>query len=428
MRVACFDCFGGASGNMIMGALVDAGLSLDALERELRRLPVEGWTIRAEPVRKRGIGALYLDVAVEGEDHHASTSAHHEPHAAHHEPHAAHHEPHAHRTLADVLAIVRAAGFPSAVEKTASAIYHRLGEAEARVHRVPIEEIAFHEVGQIDAIVDIAGAALGLYMLDIDRVYCSRLPSGRGTTHAAHGVLPSPPPATMELLRGFPCHDVDIDAELVTPTGAAILTTVAQFTPRPAFTVRGIGYGSGRSDFPFANVLRVVIGDVLAGAQSEVLSSDSNGAGDIEQLETNIDDMNPQVYEHVFEHLFAAGAVDVWAVPAQMKKGRPGTIVGVLVPPDRADAVVAVLLAETTTIGVRRWTARRDVAIRTIESIDSEMGTFRVKIMQTPAGPRARPEYEDVRAIAHRDGAALIDVMRRAEQFADEWLLSRSRQ
>jgi pyridinium-3,5-bisthiocarboxylic acid mononucleotide nickel chelatase len=421
MRIACFDCFGGASGNMIMGALVDAGLSLDALERELRRLPVEGWTIRAEPVRKRGIGALYLDVAVEGEDHHSSASAHHSSASAHHEPHA-------HRTLADVLAIVRAAGFPSAVEKTASAIYHRLGEAEARVHRVPIEEIAFHEVGQIDAIVDIAGAALGLYMLDIDRVYCSRFPCGRGTTHAAHGALPSPPPATMELLRGFPCHDVDIDAELVTPTGAAILTTVAQFTPRPAFTVRGIGYGSGRSDFPFANVLRVVIGDVLSGAQSEALSSDSNGAGDIEQLETNIDDMNPQVYEHVFEHLFAAGAVDVWAVPAQMKKGRPGTIVGVLVPPDRADAVVAVLLAETTTIGVRRWTARRDVAIRTVESIDSEMGTFRVKIMQTPAGPRARPEYEDVRAIAHRDGAALIDVMRRAEQFADEWLRSRSRQ
>jgi uncharacterized protein (TIGR00299 family) protein len=414
VRIACFDCFGGASGNMIMGALVDAGLSIDALERELRRLPVEGWTIRAEPVRKRGIGALYLDVAVEGEDHHASGSTQHEPHA--------------HRTLADVLAIVRAAGFPSAVEKTACAIYHRLGEAESRVHRVPIDEIAFHEVGQIDAIVDIAGAALGLYMLDIDRVYCSRLPCGRGTTHAAHGVLPSPPPATMELLRGFPCHDVDIDAELVTPTGAAILTTVAQFTPRPPFTVRGVGYGSGRSDFPFANVLRVVFGDVLAGAHPEVLSSDTNGTGDIEQLETNIDDMNPQMYEHVFERLFAAGAVDVWTVPAQMKKGRPGTLVGVLAPPDRADAVVAVLLAETTTIGVRRWTVHRDMAIRTVESIDSEMGSFRVKIMQSPAGPRARPEYEDVRAIAHRDGAALIDVMRRAEQLADEWLLARSRQ
>jgi hypothetical protein len=413
VRIACFDCFGGASGNMIMGALVDAGLSIDALERELRRLPVEGWSMRAEPVRKRGLGALYLDVTVAGEDHHAGAAS-------------SHHEPHAHRTLADVLAIVRAAGFPSAVEKTACAIYHRLGEAEARVHRVPIDEIAFHEVGQIDAIVDIAGAALGLYMLDIDRVYCSRLPCGRGTTHSAHGVLPSPPPATMELLRGFPCHDIDIDEELVTPTGAAILTTVAQFTPRPAFTVRGIGYGSGRSDFPFANVLRVVIGDVLAGAQLEDAPSNANGSGDIEQLETNIDDMNPQLYEHVFERLFAAGAVDVWTLPAQMKKGRPGTILSVLAPPDRADAVVAVLLAETTTIGVRRWTVHRDVGIRTGESIDTEIGAFRVKITQTPAGPRARPEYEDVRAIARRDGAALIDVMRRAEQLADEWLLARS--
>jgi uncharacterized protein (TIGR00299 family) protein len=416
MRVACFDCFGGASGNMIMGALVDAGLSIDALERELRRLPLEGWSIHAEPVHKRGLGALYLDITVPGEDHHAAVAPH--------EPHA--HEPHAHRTLADVIAIVRAAGFPTAVEKTACAIYHRLGEAEARVHRVPIDQIAFHEVGQIDAIVDIAGAALGLYMLDIDRVYCSRLPCGRGTTHAAHGALPSPPPATMELLRGFPCHDVDIDAELVTPTGAAILTTVAQFTPRPAMTVRGIGYGSGRSDFPFANVLRVVIGDALADAGSEAALPRSNGTGQIEQLETNIDDMNPQLYEHVFERLFAAGAVDVWTIPAQMKKGRPGTVLSVLAPGDRADAVVAVLLAETTTIGVRRWAVHRDVGIRTVESIDTEMGSFRVKITQTPAGPRARPEYDDVRAIARRDGAALIDVMRRAEQLADEWLLARS--
>jgi uncharacterized protein (TIGR00299 family) protein len=413
VRVACFDCFGGASGNMIMGALVDAGLSIDALERELRRLPVEGWSMRAEPARKRGLGALYLDVAVEGEDHHGGIGS-------------SRHEPHAHRKLADVLAIVRAAGFPAAVEKTACAIYHRLGEAEARVHRVPVDEIAFHEVGQIDAIVDIAGAALGFYMLDIERVYCSRLPCGRGTIHAAHGALPSPPPATMELLRGFPCYDIDIDAELVTPTGAAILTTVAQFSSRPAMTVRGIGYGSGRSDFPFANVLRVVIGDVLADSPSEAASSNANGSGDVEQLETNIDDMNPQLYEHVFERLFAAGAVDVWTVPAQMKKGRPGTVVGVLAPLDRADAVVAVLLAETTTIGVRRWTVRRDVGLRTVESIDTAIGSFRVKITQTPAGPRARPEYDDVRAIARRDGAALIDVMRRAEHLADEWLAARS--
>jgi uncharacterized protein (DUF111 family) len=173
-------------------------------------------------------------------------------------------------------------------------------------------------------------------------------------------------------------------------------------------------------------VLRVVIGDALADAGSEAALPRSNGTGQIEQLETNIDDMNPQLYEHVFERLFAAGAVDVWTIPAQMKKGRPGTVLSVLAPSDRADAVVAVLLAETTTIGVRRWAVHRDVGIRTVESIDTEMGSFRVKITQTPAGPRARPEYDDVRAIARRDGAALIDVMRRAEQLADEWLLARS--
>ena len=416
MRIACFDCFAGASGNMILGALVDAGLSIDALERELRRLPVEGWTMHAETVRKRGIGALYLDVDVPGEDHdfdRVSSASHGSP--LHH-----------HRTLNDVLAIVRAAGFPAAVEKTACAIYHRLGEAEARVHRKPLDEIAFHEVGQIDAIVDIAGAALGLFMLDIDRVYCSRLPCGRGTIHAAHGTMPSPPPATMELLRGFPSYDIDVDGELVTPTGAAILTTVAQFGLRPPMTVRGIGYGSGRSDFPFANVLRVVIGDVLTD-DAAAGAAGANGAGDIEQIETNIDDMNPQIYEHLFEQLFAAGAVDVWASPAQMKKGRPGTIVSALAPAERSDAVVATLLAETTTIGVRRWMARRTIGIRTEENIDSEMGSFRVKITQTPAGPRARPEYEDVRALARRDGAALVDVMRRAEHIADEWLAGKLR-
>ena len=404
---------------MIMGALVDAGLSIDALERELRRLPIERWSIHAEPVRKRGIGALYLDVAVPGEDHDHATASYSSPLQVERR--------HGHRTLADVLSIVRAARFPAAVEKTACAIYHRLGEAEARVHRVPVEEIAFHEVGQIDAIVDIAGAALGLYMLDIERAYCSRLPCGRGNIHAAHGVMPSPPPATMELLRGFPCYDVDVEGELVTPTGAAILTTVAQFSLRPPITVRGIGYGSGRSDFPFANVLRVVIGDVLADKTSAAATANANGSGLIEQIETNIDDMNPQLYEHLVERLFAAGAVDVWTVPAQMKKGRPGTVVGALATPDRADAVVAALLAETTTIGVRRWPAERTVGIRHIETIDSEMGSFRVKITQTPAGPRARPEYEDVRAIARRDGAALIDVMRRAERIADEWLMARTR-
>ena len=443
MRIAYFDCFAGASGNMILGALVDAGLSLDALERELRRLPVSGWTMSARPVHKRGLGALYLDVSVPGEDHdrdHHDDHHHHDHHQHDHdasiseagasfsegadvsrpgrETNAEHHEHGPHRTLADVLTIIRGGALPEAVEKTARAIFHRLGEAEARVHRKPLSEIAFHEVGQIDAIVDIVGAALGLYMLDIEQVHCSPLPCGHGTIASAHGRLPSPAPATMELLRGAPTYDVDVDGELVTPTGAAILTTVAKFSPRPPMTVRAVGYGSGRSDFPFANVLRVIIGDV-----PEAPNAPSAGSADaVEQIETNIDDMNPQAYEHVFERLFAAGALDVWTTPAHMKKGRPGILLTALAPAERAEAVIASLLTETTSIGIRHWTARRAVNARSIHTIETEMGAVRVKVVQTPAGPRARPEYDDVKAIAHRDGAALVDVMRKAERAADEWL------
>ncbi len=410
MRIAYFDCFAGASGNMILGALVDAGLSLDALERELRRLPVSGWSISANPVQKRGLGALYLDVSVPGEDH-----DHH--HDGHHGE-TAHHGHGAHRTLADVLAVIRGGALPEAVEKTARAIFHRLGEAEARVHRASIDEIAFHEVGQVDAIVDIVGAALGLYMLDIEQAFCSPLPCGHGSIEAAHGTLPSPAPATLELLRGAPTYDVDVNGELVTPTGAAILTTVARFSPRPPMTIRAIGYGSGRSDFPFANVLRVIIGDV-----ADASSGSSSGTSDaVEQIETNIDDMNPQAYEHVFEQLFAAGALDVWTVAAHMKKDRPGTILTALAPVERAEAVIAALLTETTSIGARRWTAQRSVNPRTIHSIETEFGAIRVKVVQTPAGPRARPEYEDVKTIAHRTGGSLLDVMRKAERAADEWL------
>jgi len=416
VRIAYFDCFAGASGNMILGSLVDAGLSLDALERELRRLPVSGWTMNARPVHKRGLGALYLDVSVPGEDHDHDHD--HDHHHAGHEGDAADHEHGPHRTLADVLAVIRGGALPEAVEKTARAIFHRLGEAEARVHRKPLSEIAFHEVGQIDAIVDIVGAALGLYMLDIDQVHCSPLPCGHGTISSAHGRLPSPAPATMELLRGAPTYDVDVDGELVTPTGAAILTTVATFAPRPPMTVRAIGYGSGRSDFPFANVLRVIIGDVAAAPSAGTAASPDA----VEQIETNIDDMNPQAYEHVFERLFAAGALDVWTTPAHMKKGRPGILLTALAPAERAEAVIASLLTETTSIGIRHWTARRAVSARSIHTIETGIGAIRVKVVQTPAGPRARPEYDDVKAIAHRDGTALVDVMRVAERAADEWL------
>lgn len=399
MKIAYFDCFSGASGNMIVGALIDAGLSLDALERELRKLPVRGFDIRAQRVDKRGLAALYLDVRVPGEDGQADHS-----HAAHH------HEGIAHRKLTDVLQILREAHFPDVVEAMAAQIYRRLAQAEGRVHGVPADEIAFHEVGQIDAIVDIAGAALGLYSLGIEKVFCSPLPCGRGRTRSAHGEMPSPAPATMELLRDIPTYQLDVDGEFVTPTGAAILTSIASFETRPAMTIGGIGYGAGSSDFPFPNVLRVLVGDSLQREQG------AQHPDDIVQLETNIDDMNPQLYEHVIERLFASGALDVWTQAVTMKKGRPGIVLCALSAQERAQAVAEIMLAETTSIGVRSWNARRVILPRLVKTVVTAFGPVRVKIVEGPTGKRARPEYEDVRGIAQREGKPLAQVMERVER------------
>ena len=412
MSIAFFDCFGGASGNMILGALADAGLDIDALERELRRLPVSGWTIERRPVHKAGLGALYLDVVVAGEDSHAADH---------------HHEGHAHRSLADVLDIIRAARFAHDIEARMIAIFERLAAAEARVHRVPVDQIAFHEVGQIDAIVDVSAAVLGLRMLDVDDVFCSPLPCGRGTVRSAHGSLPSPSPATLDLLRDVPTYSVDLDAEMVTPTGAAILTSLASFGVRPPMTVERIGYGAGRSDFPFPNVLRMSIGQRARALGPVDERSRGNGRDsgtderDAVQLETNIDDMSPQVYEHVLERLMASGALDVWLQSIQMKKGRPGTLLCVLAPPHLADELSDLMMAETTTIGVRRWPVQRRVAPRALELVATSFGPVRVKVITSPSGVRARAEYEDCREIAQRTGMPLVDVMRRIEAQLDEW-------
>lgn len=397
---------------------MDAGLSLEALERELRKLPVSGFHMHAERVGKRGLAATYLDVHVPGEDDNAHEGGHHQ--ASHRstrktpQPHA--HEGIAHRKLGDVLAILRAAGFPSAVEEMAAATYRRLAHAEARVHGVAVDHIAFHEVGQIDAIVDIAGAALGLHLLGIERVFCSALPCGRGRIKSAHGEMPSPAPATVELLRDVPTYDLAVDGEFVTPTGAAILTTVASFDPRPDMTLANVGYGAGRSDFPFPNVLRVLIGDAIeAGAVT-------SAPDEVVQIETNIDDMNPQLYGHVAERLFASGALDVWTQAAGMKKGRPGIVLSALVAPAHAAAVEVAMLAETTSIGVRSWRARRVVLPRKTQTLSTTVGSVRVKIVDGPGGRRARPEYDDVRAIAVREGKPLADIMATVEREVAELL------
>lgn len=420
MRIAYFDCFAGASGNMILGSLVDAGLSVTALERELRRLPVQGWSIRAERVRKRGLAALYLDVHVPGEDAAHDDRAHPAEH---------HHEGMAHRKLSDVLAILRAARFPQKLEETAEKIYRRLAEAEARVHGEPAEQVLFHEVGQVDAIIDVAGAVLALDLLGIEAVYASALPLGTGRISSAHGVMPSPAPATLELLRGLPTYQLDAAEEFVTPTGAAILTTLASFEQRPPMRLTQIGYGSGRSDFQFPNVLRVLVGetDDVHSLSDRQGSNGQATASEVVQLEANIDDMNPQLYEAVMERLFAGGALDVWTHPVSMKKGRTGTVLSMLAAPERADELAALVLAETSSIGVRRWSTLRDALPRREELVATSLGSVRVKLVETPAGIRARPEYDDCRRIAEQKQIALLDVMRDVECDVAAWLRNRER-
>jgi uncharacterized protein (TIGR00299 family) protein len=424
MKIAVFDCFAGASGNMILGSLVHAGLPVERLVQELRRLPVEGWDIHARSVTKRGLAAVYLDVRVPGEDLTAHDAHTHDEHTVDkHEPHedaprrdAAHadhrHEGMAHRRLADVLSIVHAAAFPADVERTAEAIFRRLAQAEAKVHGTSIDEVIFHEVGQIDAILDICGAALALHMLGIDAVYCSALPYGSGRIHSAHGEMPSPAPATVDLLRDAPVVRLDTDGEFVTPTGAAILTTLASFATPPAMRLTSSGYGAGRSDFPFPNVLRVLIGEAPAAGEPREAKAPGGRAV---QLAANIDDMSPEVIAHVTERLFAAGALDVWTEAAAMKKGRPGIVLCALCTPEGESAVSQVLLTETTTIGLRAWDVRRTVLERRVHTVATSFGPVRVKVVESPAGLRAKPEYEDCRVIAEREGLPLLEVMRRIE-------------
>ncbi|MDQ6780933.1 MAG: nickel pincer cofactor biosynthesis protein LarC [Candidatus Eremiobacteraeota bacterium] len=413
MRIAYFDCFAGASGNMILGSLVDAGLDLGALQRELRRLPVAGWSMHAQRVSKHGLAALYLDIDVPGEDgraHDLSPAAGHQ------------HEGLAHRQLRDVLTILQRAHFSHPIEERAARIYRRLAQAEAAVHGTTAEEVVFHEVGQVDAIIDIAGAALALDLLGIEKVYASALPCGTGRIHSAHGSMPSPAPATMELLRGVPSYQLELAQETVTPTGAAILTEIASFDPRPPMRIDKIGYGSGRSDFPFPNVVRVLIGQTL---ESPALAAPDT-PGTVMQTEANIDDMNPQLFEAVMEQLFAGGALDAWLQPVTMKHGRPGVVVSVLCEPERADAISTVLLANTTTIGVRRWAVQREVLARRSESVETSLGVVRVKIVDGPAGTRARAEYADCARIAAQRQLPLLDVMNAVEREVAAWLAART--
>jgi uncharacterized protein (TIGR00299 family) protein len=400
VNVAYVEMIGGASGNMLLGAFVDAGLEPAALESALRTIPVEGWAIECRPVEKRGIAATYFDFVVPGEDHHAHEHAD---------------RPRAHgRHLDEVLAIVAASGLSAAQKARASSIYVRLAEAEAKVHGKSAERVHFHEVGAIDAILDVAGACVALDLLEIEAVYCSAFPIGRGSILMDHGRYPNPPPATAELLRDAPTYDAGIEGEMVTTTGAAILTALVERAgERPAMRAARIGYGAGRSDFALPNVLRASIG------QLQPAGGDPGGTDhdEVAVLEANIDDMSPQHFEIAIERVLAAGAYDVWLAPVTMKKLRPGVIFGALAPPSREAAVARTMLAETSTLGVRVRRERRYTLPRHIEHVSTPLGPVRVKTATVDGQPRRTLEYEDVARIARECRRPIAEIAARLEEF-----------
>jgi uncharacterized protein (TIGR00299 family) protein len=383
VRVAYFDCPSGAAGDMIMAALVDAGLPFDTFRAELRKLALTGWDLVRREVRRGAFRATKIDVAIDqaAHDHH--------------------------RSLADVLAVLDASSLAVAVRERAATIFGRLADAEARVHGTSRDEVHFHEVGAVDAIVDVTGAALGLAMLGIDAVHVSALPLGGGFVEVAHGRIPVPAPGTVELLRGFPVIDTGVQAELVTPTGAAILTTLAQPAVRmPPMVVRAVGYGAGTRDLPgMPNVLRCFVGDT--GIES--------GRETIVQLETTIDDMSPQLYEPLMERLFEAGALDVFLSPVVMKRSRPGTVLTALCARAALDAVSRVIFEESSTIGLR-WSEReRATLARETVTLTTTYGAIPFKVSRLhDRVVTVTPEFSVVARLAREKSLPVREVLDQA--------------
>jgi len=368
--IAYFDCFSGISGDMLLGALVDAGLAIEDLRADLARLPLSGYEISATRVSKGGLAATLVSVKAE--------------------------QAPAHRRLHDILDILARADLPGEVTHPARKVFERLAAAEARVHGHAVEEVHFHEVGAVDAIVDIVGAFCGLRRLGIEEVYASALPLGGGWVDTAHGRLPVPAPATVELLRGVPTYGGPVDAELVTPTGAAILTTICRkFGSMPPMTMAAVGWGAGTRDLPQPNLLRLFLGEPSKQPREQQLA----------MIETNIDDMSAELFGYVMERLLEAGALDVYYTPIVMKKSRPATLVSVLCEPPLVGALTEMLFRETTTLGLRVTEVSRRCLDREWRELQTQYGPVRVKIgWLNDEILNIAPEYEDCARIAREKG------------------------
>jgi uncharacterized protein (TIGR00299 family) protein len=443
MRIAYLECFSGVSGDMFLGALIDAGVPPRVLEETVAALDV-GARLEISRVVRSGISATKVDVWVDGEkdlpreeywakqdEARAPANSHHE-HDHHSHDHGHHHDhehssgaqvsradapaPHEHthphsRGLTEIREIIGKAAISDNAKKTAIAIFEALGTAEAKIHATSIEKVHFHEVGAVDAMVDIVCAAVGAEVLGADEIVCSPLNVGGGTVQCAHGTFPVPAPATVELLKDAPVYSSGVQAELVTPTGAAIVKTLAKrFAAFPEMKLEKSGYGAGTREFPgLPNVVRLTIGEAASTLAAKTASET------VTVLEANLDDLNPQVFGYVLDRLLEEGALDVFGMPVQMKKNRPGTLLTVLCKPEDAAKLTQLIFTETTTLGVRRRDEVRQTLARRWENVRTQWGEVRIKIASMNGTvTNYAPEYEDCRRIASEHRVPLKTVMQEA--------------
>ncbi|MCK4324150.1 MAG: nickel pincer cofactor biosynthesis protein LarC [Armatimonadetes bacterium] len=399
MRIGYLDIAVGISGDMTLGALADAGVELSRLRQQLRGLPVTEWEITAEKVSKGGIQATKVTVTTTRSD--GATD------------HRAHGQHASYTELRDVIA---GADLPLDVVNSSLQVLDSIAQAEANVHGVSLDEVHFHELAGIDTLIDIVGSVIGLRMLEVEKLYCSALPVSHGFVDTAHGRLPVPPPAVAELLKGYPTVPVDINEETVTPTGAALATSLCeQVGMFPPMTVEQVGYGAGSKDFPGCpNVLRLWVGQSVGGDKSLIVD-------EVVMVEANVDDMSPELHPHVVAQIFAAGALDVWLTPIQMKKGRPAVKISALAAPSKAESVAGAILRESTTFGVRLTHSQRRCLNRETVTVTTRFGELSVKVGYLDGRVvTVAPEYEDCLRAAQKHGVPVKAVYSAALAAADE--------
>lgn len=385
MRTAYFDCFSGASGDMILGALIDAGLSPQRLREELKRLRIPAVRLKVRKVLKQGISGT--QVIVEGRN-----------------------EKRSHRNLKEVLRIIKRSCVEKEVKEKSEEIFKRMASVEAKIHQIPMEEVHFHELGGLDSIVDIVGSVWGIRELGIEKIHVSKVNVGAGFVKCEHGILPVPAPATLSLMEGKPIYSSGVERELLTPTGAALLATLgSEFGSMPRIHVERIGYGAGRDDLPHPNLLRLVVGT----------SESTSGKETVAVIETNIDDMNPQFYDYVMEKLLAMDVLEVFITPVLMKKNRPGHLLTVICSSEKLPSVAKFLFKETTTLGLRWHEEEREKTDREILPLRTKYGRIRFKWARWEGRVvNLSPEYDDCKRLALERGVPLKDVFEEAKRVA----------